>query len=145
MNHSICGVDCTKCQLNSSCKGCNKTKGHPFGGDCVVAMCLKESGSKLGEFKKNLITAINNLKIPDMEEIKELNALKGSLINIEYPLPNGKFVKILDDNKIYLGNQVSIKNSDYYYGIIGDEKYLLVSKYRDYGVDSEVIVFKQWQ
>lgn len=107
-------------------------------------MCLKESGSKLCEFKKNLINAINNLKILDMEEIKELNALKGALVNIEYPLPNGKFVKILDDNKIYLGNQVSIKNSDYY-GIIGDEKYLVVSKYRDYGVDSEVIVFKQWQ
>lgn len=145
MNQSICGIDCTKCQLNHTCNGCTKTNGRPFGGACVVAMCLKESGSKLCEFKRNLISAINDLKILDMEEIKELNALKGSLVNIEYPLPNGKFVKILDANKIYLGNQVSIKNSDYYYGIIGDEKYLVVSKYRDYGVDSEVIVLKQWQ
>lgn len=31
MNHSIYGVDCTKCQLNHTCKGCTKTKGRPFG------------------------------------------------------------------------------------------------------------------
>lgn len=145
MEQAICGVDCSKCELNNTCKGCTKTKGRPFGSDCVVAGCLKESEDYLCEFKRNLIKAFNDLNVIDLEEIKELNALKGSLVNIEYPLPNGKGVRLLDDNKIYLGNQVAIKNSDKYYGIVADEKYLIVSKYRGYGVDSEIIVFKQWQ
>lgn len=46
------------------------------------------------------------LRIPDIEEVTELNALKGSFANIEYTLLNGQTVKFGDDNKIYLRNQL---------------------------------------
>ena len=93
--------------------------------------------------KEKLIAAFNALQIPDMEEVTELNALKGSFANIEYALPNGHIVKFWDDNKIYLGNQLQKKDGDRCYGIIADEKYLMVSEYSDYGADAEIVVFKQ--
>ena len=62
--------------------------------------------TSLSELKEKLIVAFNTLQIPDMEEVTELNALKGSFANIEYTLPNGQTVKFWDDNRIYLGNQL---------------------------------------
>ena len=94
--------------------------------------------------KEKLIAAFNALHIPDMEEVTELNALKGSFANIEYALPNSQIVKFWDDNRIYLGNQLQKKDSDRCYGIIADEKYLMVSEYSGYGTDAEIIVFKRW-
>ena len=79
-----------------------------------------------------------------MEEVTDLNALKGSFANIEYPLPNGQIVKFWDDDKIYLGNQLQKKGSDRNYGIIADDKYLMVSEYSGYGSDAEIVVFKIW-
>jgi len=94
--------------------------------------------------KEKLIAAFHALQIPDMEEVTELNALKGSLDNIEYALPNGTVVKFWDDNKIYLGNQLQKKDSDRCYGIIADEKYLMVSEYSGYGADAEIVVLNRW-
>lgn len=145
MKKSICGVDCTKCEISSTCNGCDKTKGRPFGADCVVALCLENGENTLCKFKKNLIAAFNALNIQDMDEVTELNALKGSFINIEYSLPNGQIVKFWDDNKIYFGNQLRKKGSDRCYGIIADEKYLMVSEYSGYGSDAEIIVFDKWR
>lgn len=54
--------------------------------------------------KEKLIAAFNALQIPDMEEVTELNALKGSFANIEYTLPNGQPIKFGDDSRIYLGS-----------------------------------------
>ena len=34
-----------------------------------------------------------------MEEVKNLNALKGSFVNLEYLLPSGQAIKFWDDNK----------------------------------------------
>lgn len=141
---SICGVDCTKCEFNTSCKGCAETNGRPFGADCVVALCCQKGDTALCEWKEKLIGAIHALHIQDMEEVTDLNALKGSVINIEYTLPNGQAVKFWDDNKIYLGNQVCKKDSDRCYGIAADDKYLMISEYSGYGSDAEIIVFKRW-
>lgn len=145
MAKSMCGVDCTKCKLNSTCKGCAETEGHPFGAECMVALCLKKGENVLCKFKKDLIAAFNALNIQDMEEVTDLNALKGSFINIEYSLPNEQIVRFWDDNKIYLGNQLHKKDSDRCYGIIADQKYLMVSEYSGYGSDAEVVVFKRWR
>lgn len=141
---SICGVDCAECELNGSCNGCVETGGQPFGKECVVALCCKKGEKVLCEFKEKLMAAFNALGIQDMEEVTELNALKGSFINIEYTLPNGQSVKFWDDDKIYFGNQLHKKGSERCYGIAADEKYLMVSEYGDYGADAEVIVFKRW-
>lgn len=145
MTKSICGIDCAKCQLNNTCNGCAETEGNPFGAGCMVALCLKDGQIALCEFKKNLIAAFNELNIQDMELITSLNALKGSFINIEYTLPNGQIVKFWDDNKIYFGTQLRKKGSDKCYGIVADEKYLMVAEYSGYGSDAEVIVFKRWR
>lgn len=145
MMESICGIDCTKCEMNSTCSGCVKTKGKPFGAECVVALCLKDGENALCEWKRHLIAAFNELGIQDMEEVTELNALKGSFINIEYTLPNGQVIKFWDDNSIYLGNQLPKKGSDRYYGIIADRNYLMVSEYSGYGSDAELVVFKRWR
>ena len=141
---SICGIDCTKCELNSTCNGCVKTEGKPFGAECVVALCCQKGKTEGSNFKEKLIEAFNQLDIHDMEEVTDLNALKGSYINIEYTLPNGQIIKFWDDNKIYFGNQLHKKDSDRCYGIVADEKYLMVSEYSGYGADAEVIVFKRW-
>lgn len=145
MAESICGIDCGKCELRGTCNGCAKTKGRPFGGECVVAMCFKEGEDVLCSFRKDLITAFNALNIQDMEEVTELNALKGSFINIEYALPNGQIVKFWDDNRIYLGNQLHKQDSERFYGLIADENYLMVSEYSGYGDDAKIVVFKRWR
>lgn len=31
---SICGIDCTNCELNGTCNGCAATGGYPFGAEC---------------------------------------------------------------------------------------------------------------
>ena len=142
--NSICGIDCAKCDLNSTCMGCVETEGKPFGAECVVALCCHKGEDALCECKNKLIAAFNDLDIRDMEEVTDLNALKGSFVNIEYTLPGGQRVKFWDDNKIYFGNQLHKKGSDRCYGIVADEKYLMVAEYGDYGSDAEVVAFRRW-
>ena len=127
---SICGIDCTNCELSGACSGCAATEGRPFGVECLVAQCCKRGEAALDALKKRLIAAFNALHIPDMEEVTELNALKGSFANILYALPNGQIVKFWE--------------SDRCYGIIADEKYLMVSEYSGFGADADIVVFKQW-
>ncbi|MDD4412984.1 MAG: hypothetical protein PHR14_00305 [Oscillospiraceae bacterium] len=78
-----------------------------------------------------------------MERVTNLNALKGSFVNLEYTLANGRSVKLWDDDKIYLGNQICKKNSDRCYGLSADENYLFVCEYGDSGSDAEIIVYKK--
>lgn len=141
---SICGIDCTKCELSGDCNGCSATGGQPFGAECIIAQCCKRGKTALNELKEKLIAAFNALNIQDMEKVTELNALKGSFANIEYILPNGQTVKFWDNDRIYLGNQLHKRHSDRCYGIIADETYLMVSEYSGYGSDAEIIVFKRW-
>jgi hypothetical protein len=91
-----------------------------------------------------LIGEFNKLGIADMEEVTGLNALKGSFINLEYTLASGQKVRLLDDNKIYLGNQLGKADSNRCYGIAADEKYLMVCEYGEAGVEAEIVVFKRW-
>lgn len=96
------------------------------------------------EFRKMLIKEFNALGIEDMKEVTDLNVLKGSFINLEYTLPGGQVIKLWDDNKLYLGNQICKENSSRCYGLTADEKYLLVCEYGDGGSDAEIVVFKRW-
>lgn len=144
MAMSICGIDCTKCELSNTCNGCAETNGHPFGGECIVALCCQRGEKALCEFKAKLISAFNSLNIEDMDQVTELNALKGSFINIEYTLPGGQTVKLWDDNKIYLGNQLCKQNSDRCYGLAADEKYMMVCESGYDGSDAEIVVFRRW-
>lgn len=152
MMRSICGLNCEKCGYKKTCAGCGATGGRPFRGECVLAVCCRSKGyACCGEctdtsctLKQRLIREFNALGIADMEKVTELNALWGALINLEYTLPGGQKMKIWDDNRVYLGNQLCKKGSDRCYGIAADEHYLMVSEYGDAGSDAELIVLKRW-
>lgn len=51
--------------------------------------------------------------------------------------------KLLDDEKIYLGNQICKQDSDRCYGLAADEDHLLVCEYGDGGADAEIILFQK--
>ena len=148
---TICGADCSECGFKESCGGCKATNGHPFGGSCMIAECCSSNGadqcdtlcSSACKLKAQLIEEFNALQIEDMEEVTNLNALKGSFVNLEYALPGGQVIKFWDDNRIYLGNQICKKNSDRCYGLTADENYLLVCEYGENGAEPEIIVFKK--
>ncbi|HOJ10905.1 MAG TPA: DUF3795 domain-containing protein [Clostridiales bacterium] len=151
MNKSICGLDCNGCELKDTCGGCVATNGRPFGGECVIAVCSQSKGQEhcskcsdsLCNLKKQLIAEFNALGIEDMAEVTDLNALKGSFINLEYMLPSGQAIKFWDDDRIYLGNQICKKDSDRCYGLTADENYLLVCEYGNSGSDAEIIIYKK--
>lgn len=116
---------------------------------CMVARCcsVRTDGS-CGDFahgvcalKRQAIAEFNALSIPDMDEVTDLYALVGSLINVQYTAPGGEQFRLWDDSRIYLGNQLPKKNSDRCYGLTADERYLLVCEYGEGGSDVEIVVF----
>lgn len=139
---SICGLDCCdKCERKAQCGGCIETNGKPFGGTCIAAECIRKDGIEaFEELKKTLIDEFNSLKIKDLK-VNNLNLLNGFFVNLEYELPNGQKVNLLKDNDIYLGNQIEIPNSDRCYGIVADDKYLLVYEYGCMGADPEIVAY----
>ena len=92
---------------------------------------------------KRLIEEFNALGITDMPQITTLCELSGSFVNLEYTFPSGEKVKLLDDNKVYLGYQVEKEDSERCYGLVGDENILLVCEYGCNGSDPELIVYKK--
>ena len=147
---SVCGADCNNCGYgkNNNCKGCIITKGCPFGKQCFVAKYILTGGKENYEnFKKKLIDEINELNIPGMPKIKELNPLNGTFVNLSYPMPNGECVKLLDDNEIYLGNQVECEFNDggiiRCFGILANMNFILISEYGANGDNPELIIYKK--
>ena len=146
----LCGATCTGCELfeNNKCKGCKNTNGCPFGKKCWIAKYIEIGGKKNFEIlKEQIIEEFNNLNIEGMPEIKELYSLHGNYINLEYRLPNGKKIKFLDDNELYLGNQVECEFSDgetkKCFGLVANMNFLLVCEYEENGINQELIVFKR--
>lgn len=82
-----------------------------------------------------------------MPKINKLNPLNGCFVNLSYPIPNGKTVKLLDDNDIYLGNQVEseFNNGEIIrcFGILANMNFILVSEYEANGDNPEIIVYKK--
>ena len=141
---TICGIDCSGCSRKDSCKGCAETNGHPWGGNCVAAECFKIGGKKyFDDFKGELIKEFNALGIPDMPKVTELCQLCGSFVNLEYYLPSGEKVKLLNDNNIYLGYQLEKQDGKRCYGLVADSHFLLVCEYGCNGSDPEIIIFKK--
>ncbi len=95
--------------------------------------------------KEQLIKEFNKLAIPDMGEVKELFEGKGSFVNLELPTPCGQLVKFWDDDKTYYINQIEKGDGTRCYGLVADEKYLLVCEYGVDGTDAEIVIFKRWK
>ena len=95
-------------------------------------------------FKKQLIDEFNALQIEGLPQVDHLNVLSGSLINLEYTLPNGKKVKFLDDNATYLGNQLPSEfGGSRCFGIAANMQFLLVCTYEAKGENPELVLYKQ--
>ena len=150
MRKSICGADCESCSFGKDniCKGCEKSKGCPFGKQCFIAKYINAGEvESYNLFKEKLIEEFNELHVCGMPKIKELYPLNGAYVNLEYPLPSGKTVKLLDDKEIYLGNQVecefSDKESEKCYGLVAGMGFLLVCEYAENGTEPEIIIYKR--
>ena len=150
MCDSICGVDCARCPMRGACGGCAGTGGRPFGAPCIVADCCLGGGrTHCGgcspcRLKEELLAEFNALRIPDMAEVTDLNALRGSYINLTYTLPGGQSVRLLDDDRIYLGNQICKHGgSGRCYGLAAGEDFLLVCEYGEGGADAEIVLYKR--
>ena len=99
---------------------------------------------KLEEFKAQLIREFNGLHIDGMPELKSLNALSGSFINLEYRLPNGKTAKFLDNSATYLGNQLECEfDSSCCFGLAANMEFLLVCTYGENGENPELVICKK--
>lgn len=137
---TFCGIDCCKeCAKLSECGGCEKCKGHPFGGSCIA-----ERNIDFVNLRKHLIEEINTLKIEQLS-VSELFLLNGSNVNLEYSLPNGKKTKLLNDEDIYLGNQIVKIGSDQYYGIVANEDFILVCEYDNDYSNPEIVLYKKYR
>ena len=146
---SICGVDCSNCDFykNKRCEGCINTNGCPFGKKCFIANYISIGGkNSFNDFKKQLVEEINSIDIDGMSKINDLFPLNGSFINLEYVLPNGIKTKFLNDDEIYLGNQVEcIFNDDIkkYFGIVCNMNFILISEYDEDYSNPEFIFYKK--
>ncbi|MBQ2899644.1 MAG: helix-turn-helix domain-containing protein [Oscillospiraceae bacterium] len=99
---------------------------------------------KFDEFKNQLIAEFNELHIEGMPEVKSLNALVGNFINLEYRLPNGKFVKFLDDRATYLGTQLESEFGEgRCFGLAANMDFLLVCTYDENGENPELVIYKK--
>lgn len=147
---SICGADCKNCGYgkNNNCKGCTESKGCPFGKQCFVYKYIKNGGTENFDlFKKHLVDEFNSLNVAGMPKIDDLFPINGAYVNLAYPMPNGKAVKLLDDNDAYLGNQVECEFNDgeliKCYGLVAGLDFLLVSEYGENCSSPEIVVFKR--
>lgn len=99
---------------------------------------------KFAEFKKQIISEINELlTIEGLPEVKELNLLPGSFVNLEYRLPGGQMVKFLDDNASYLGSQLESDFGTLCFGIVANMDFILVCTYEENGENPELIIYKK--
>ena len=104
---------------------------------------LSDNG-QFEEFKQQLIREINDLHIEGMPEVKKLNALVGSYVNLAYRLPSGANVKFLDDHTTYLGNQLESElGGDRCFGILANMDFILVCTYEAEGANPKLILYKK--
>lgn len=95
-------------------------------------------------FQQQLMAEFNALGIDGMPEVTGLNVLSGSYINLEYTLPSGEKVKLLNDNATYLGNQLPcLYGGSRCFGLAANMQFLLVCTYGPLGEDPELVVYKK--
>lgn len=106
----------------------------------------RELGGEEGfeRFQQQLMAEFNALGIDGMPEVTGLNVLSGSYINLEYTLPSGEKVKLLNDNATYLGNQLPcLYGGSRCFGLAANMQFLLVCTYGPFGEEPELVVYKK--
>ena len=104
---------------------------------------LSDNG-EFEQFKKQLIDEINALNIEGMPKLDKLNALVGSFVNLEYPLPSGVKAKFLNDNTTYLGSQLESEfGGDRCFGVLANMDFILICTYEAEGKNPELVLYKK--
>lgn len=142
---SICNINCLECPTKDECAGCEQTCGKPFGGRCIAAEYIKVGGHKQYDaFKQQLLAEINmlleSLELPNATKLYEL---AGRYVNLEYTLPSGEKVRLLDDKNIYLGCQIEFADLGVCYGVVADTGFILICSYGLDGSDPEIVIYKR--
>ena len=143
--NTYCGADCAICRSRDRCKGCLATGGSPFGGRCVAAEYSKAGGLEAyQQFKQQLTGEINTLLAAEgLSAIDGLFELVGEVVNLEYAMPSGEKVKLLNDKNIYLGAQIEFADLGVCYGVVADTGFILLCRYSVDGSEPELIVYKK--
>ena len=142
---TYCGANCEDCPSKENCKGCRETCGSPFGGRCVAAEYIKFGGMEAyQQFKLALLDEINALLATQgISAIDGLFELVGEYVNLEYPMPSGEKVKLLNDKNIYLGAQIEVADLGICYGVVADTGFILICSYGVNGSEPELIVYQK--
>ena len=148
--NALCGADCSNCgyRKEQGCKGCEASGGCPSGEKCFIYQCIQEDGTDVYEqLKLTIMDEFNKLALPGMPNVTELYALNGTFVNLAYPMPNGEAVKLLNDNAVYLGNQICCNLDDQaapkYFGLVAGMDFLLVSLCADEGREGELLTYRR--
>ena len=64
-------------------------------------------------------------------------------MNLEYSLPSGEKVRLLDDKNIYLGCQIEFADLGVCYGVMADTGFILICSYGLDGSDPEIVMYKR--
>lgn len=64
-------------------------------------------------------------------------------MNLEYTLPSGEKVKILNDRNIYLGTQIEFAVLGVCYGVVADTSFILICSYSVDGSEPEIVIYKR--
>ena len=96
------------------------------------------------QFKSKIIDEINALNVEGMPRVEKLDTVPGSSVNFEYRLPNGKTVKLLNDEVTYLGCRLDcLFGGERCFGIVANMDFLLVCTYEEDCSDPELLIYKK--
>lgn len=146
---TICGEDCCEqCTLRpASCAGCRETDGHPCGGNCCAAECIKAGGFEAFAAEKNAVLAEANAlaKAAGLEgfALDDLCLLNGRFVNLAYPLPNGQTVPLLNDSNVYWGWRIPKPGTDRFFGVVADGGLMILSEYGENCEDPKLLVYSR--
>ena len=104
----------------------------------------RDGARTLDALKRQLIDEFNALGIEGMPEVTALSALVGAYVNLEYPLPGGARVKLLDDSATYLGYQLESETQPgRCFGLVANADLLLVCSYGENGAEPELLLYRR--
>ena len=106
-------------------------------GKNIFGLSITDKVAKVGSDKHYVLYDLTT------GEIARLYTKEGD-INLEYPLPNGKTIKFLDDGATYLGTQlVNEQDGSRCFGIAANVDFILICTYEENGENPELIVYKK--
>lgn len=134
---------CLECIGKEECIA-NETVDTTFERKCHFDKYANLAQGNYEAFKRRALVRIN--KIMDDERlpfIEELSEYEGAFVNIEYTLPNGKKIKLLDDNDMYLAAQVENPELEICYGVVIDAGCIIIGSYDYEGSNAKLLLYRQ--